>query len=190
MGTVNQYLQWISSQIGHQERYHAHKETMAWTATAFYLSGIIALGYNWKDGWCDTTSLILFIPAYLVFAFLNMQFRMRWEASDAISGLIHAANNLCNGTTKLSKENCIIEHEMLGGNRKQKVWPKFVQDEIDKVAEEAPRTFGIFKVAFCKWIILRWGKEYINPKWLSEIPSYIICLLATIFAIALVWLDC
>ena len=189
MDNVNQYLQWISSQIGDQERYHAHKETIAWTATAFYLSGIIALGYNWKENWCDTTSLILFIPALLVFAFLYMQFRARWEASDAIRGLIHTANNLCNGTTKLNIDNCVIEHEVLGGNRTQKVWPKFVQDEIDKVAKEVPRTWRSFVAALWNWKTCRWGKECISPKWLTEIPSYIICFLATIFAIALAWID-
>ncbi len=38
------YIEWLNSQISMEKTYRHHKETMAWLATALYLTTFIGLG--------------------------------------------------------------------------------------------------------------------------------------------------
>ena len=85
----SEYAKWLAFEIDFNERYHNHKETMAWVATALYVSGIIVLGYKAGDifksfGWAVGTTVLVLLVACLIFCFVKMHFDMRWYAADAV----------------------------------------------------------------------------------------------------------
>ena len=93
----SEYVKWLSFEIDLYGKYHNHKETMAWVATAFYVPGIILIGHYVgqliSPYWLKILflspliSLLILLALYLVFIFVNMQFNMRWEAADGVKAL-------------------------------------------------------------------------------------------------------
>ena len=65
-----------------QSRYHDHKETMAWVATAFYLGGIMYLAFNLRPYviacvcWRVLAGLLFAFLGLLVFRFIQWQFNI------------------------------------------------------------------------------------------------------------------
>jgi hypothetical protein len=164
---IIKYYQWLISEIGNQTSYHSHKETMAWSATALYVPGVIALGFFssanmanitacWRVGLA--TSIILLLSV-LVGVFVYRQFELQLVAAKTVEALIKLVNDFCSldsaGAQKVVAE-CQIE--------KDKIWPKFVQEKID---DATGRSFAT--------------KLFTNGASLLTIG------LATLFAIILVW---
>lgn len=119
-------LEWLSREIDRNATYHNHKETMAWTATAFYIPGIIVLGhyagriavYWWQYRIFD---VLFLIALFLVALFISMQFRNRWLAARRVEGLIRALTRLSGGWVPLEKD-WVIESK--------KLYPIFIEQEI------------------------------------------------------------
>lgn len=81
-----QRLEWLVSEIGRNQTYHARKETTAWLATVFYISGMVTT-------WFAKPVLTLpwwfvAITAAFVGAFLYAQFENRRLSSRRLTGLI------------------------------------------------------------------------------------------------------
>ena len=179
----NDYIKWLDSGIQQQERYHNHKETMAWVITALYVPGIIYLGYSIHRAlipeWVVFGGMVF--VSYLVGIFVKMQFDMRWEAADVIHVLMQRLAKL-NGGTESLPANWEFKDE------KNHVWPKFIQDQVCELKKQ--RSFWNAFIAFWKvllfglWYKGLWHKEGFN-RWKTEIPSYILIILATLFAMYL-----
>ena len=159
------YLEWIIHERECQGTYHNHKETMAWAATAFYIPGIIALGYNASL----IGKLCQYLPLYtpfivlciLVLIFVGIQFCNRWKAAETVAGLIRVAAQLLNGELSLNDSNVKIE------DNKHKRWPKFVEDAIENTKKAEANRLK-------------------KDKWATMGASYIAIILATTFALGLV----
>lgn len=170
------YLKWLVQDIDIYERYHNHKETMAWTVTAFYIPGIIILCYyaGTAELCCIASILVtilISIVTYMVLVFAHMQFSKRWEADEILIGLRRAVTRLSSGWTPLP-EDCVVELK--------KQWPKFVQDEIEESRD--PRCLcQALKDVFSPRV------KDLNPKWKTEIPSYVAIIIAFAIALALLW---
>jgi Ca2+/Na+ antiporter len=117
------FRQWLISEISRNQAYHNHKETMAWTATAFYVTGIITLGYFSNEVSFSHICLmvVLILLALCTFFFLLFQFNNRWVAAGRIEGLIRTISNLQIGSDFTSAEQEIGQ-----------LYPKFVEKEIPK----------------------------------------------------------
>ena len=171
----DRYADWLNDEIGRYGGYHDHKETMAWTATAFYLPAIIGLAYGARAiglgcPWQIALGAIFPLVAILVLSFLNMQFRMRWKAADVEWGLRRAMALLCARTSPLSPAELEVQEA--------KHWPKFVEDEIEGARNRARRK--------CKEFLPPCRFE-LDARSQSEITSYSAVLLATAIAIAVLW---
>lgn len=163
------YLEWLVHEIDISVNYHNHKETMAWLITAFYTSGVIALGYyigkiSMSGGMKLTLSIVIAIAAYLIWRFANMQFRMRWESKDITDGLRCAAARLCSDLAIPPSEYAI---EDCGGGRR---WPLFVKKEITWLKERRP----------CKTV---WSDD----RGRTEVASYGLIIVASVVALVLLW---
>lgn len=92
-------IEWLRHRIEYYGRYHHHKETMAWVATALYIPGVIVLaletrvmasGCGWNKGLL--ISLII-IAGLLIFSFVKWQFDRRWKAHVRVwYGMYHLKN--------------------------------------------------------------------------------------------------
>ena len=71
-------------------RYHDHKETMAWVATAFYLGGIAYLTNALRGlacqccPWRVTFTALFLIAGILASVFVGWQFERRYEAAQKV----------------------------------------------------------------------------------------------------------
>jgi small-conductance mechanosensitive channel len=126
-----QYLEWVTREIDFYGRYHNHKETMSWTAIAFYIPGIITLAYGaTKMGiltccWQYLVAFLIIIAfATLVYFFVSMQFRNRWIAHYTIVGLMRIASELICCKQPVGEANYKFDDG--------KHWPKFIEDEIER----------------------------------------------------------
>ncbi len=104
-------IAWLEHRIDYYGRYHDHKETMAWVATAFYLGGIVYLASYFRtllertdDWWKALPSLCVLAAGYLAFCFVKWQFDRRWKAHK---------NVWC--------DNLLLRQLILGGVPKQEV---------------------------------------------------------------------
>lgn len=79
-----QYIDWLKHSIDYYGRYHDHKETMAWVATAFYIAGIVGLAYYLRRleacPWIVVAGVFIAFAGFLIFFFVNWQFKRRWNA--------------------------------------------------------------------------------------------------------------
>lgn len=185
MSAVDRYLNWLDSEIGIQENYHNHKETMAWTATAFYLPAVIVLGYTAapevRGPSCLALAFVIGILGFVTAMFVNMQFEMRWIADDTIKGLRRARGILsavCDFPAELVKDVPPVSE-----SNTPQVWPLFIQTEIDKC--ESKRSLCKFCDAMWFGFTFRWRK--IDPKMRTELASYAVLLIATMIAIGALW---
>ena len=135
------FQRWLIQETLRNQTYHNHKETMAWTATAFYVSGIIALGYNIpRMGECWLlllVSLLLVGAGHLVGFFVRFQFRNRWIAADRVAGIIRALG-------KLYKDGQQPDMEVENG----KLYPKFVEEEISKAKDLAEKRWQVEWISY------------------------------------------
>ena len=149
--------QWLIQEALRNQAYHNHKETMAWTATAFYIPGIIALGYKIpkiSECWLLLVASVLLIGVgVLVGFFVHFQFYNRWIATDRVAGLIRTIGRLSSGWIPP-----IDEQQTEQG----KLYPKFVEAQIVEAKGLAEK---------------RWQVEWI---------SYAAIALSTILAIGLI----
>jgi len=190
----NEYARWLTSEIDSRERYHHHKETMAWVVTALYIPGIIILGCNISGEQCIVKAIIswlIVVAAYLLFCFLNMQFKMRWDAAEVDTVLRQRLIGLYRGG---NLPQCPNEWTI----KNEDDWkPKFLTDDIEiledymKKNKKVERNFKGDLLAF--WRLLKfwhWDNEDgkgIDGRWRTELPSYTVIVIATIIALVLIW---
>lgn len=94
---AKRHLDWLLCEIQKYEAYHNHKETMAWVATSFYIPLIITYGVLSRsvvDTWKTAAFVGIILSFVSVLFFVNMQFRMRWEAADIQIGLMNLVADL------------------------------------------------------------------------------------------------
>ncbi len=91
-----QRIQWLTHRIDQWGRYHDHKETMAWVATAFYLAGIMYFAFTARRyiiDCCLATSLasiFIVVAGFLVLGFVCWQFGKRHIAAKNVERLNEA----------------------------------------------------------------------------------------------------
>ena len=172
----SEYAKWLTSQMDFQARYHHHKETMAWVATALYVPGIIYLGFIFKGSQNVVVSVFLLVAVALFYIFVNMQFRMRWYAADVVAILMRRMAEFNRGAELPRSDEWAIDKE-------DDVWPHFVQQEINTLKEM--RKFGKACIALKDLVLFRLAK--VDNRWKTELATYLAIFLATAFSIYLVW---
>ena len=168
--------QWLNAEVEKNEIYHNHKEVMAWTATTIWLT---ASGYLYIDppGWLWRERLP-FSFAYLcmtllVLVFAHTQFEMRWRAADRTTALRMAMCELCRRA----------------GNERRAVLPAQQFDMMEK--EGFPRLVGkhltegntVPRLERSSWGWMPWWGRTVDPRWKTEIPSYLAILIAALAVI-------
>lgn len=171
---VQERINWLKHQIDYYGRYHDHKETMAWVATAFYLGGIVYLLFN-LDSVLEgiaipiamtTVALLALVPICL---FLKMQFNRRWVAKEKV---------------KIYRETLILLLDSLPGQSRQSQdsecqWVQAIEDEISRVEENRCKEWTEFLIcAKCP--------EDPYPL-ISEFATYLAISFVTALAIGLPW---
>ena len=177
----SEYAKWLAFEIDFNERYHNHKETMAWVATALYVSGIIVLGYKAGDifksfGWAVGTTVLVLLVACLIFCFVKMHFDMRWYAADAVHVLMRCTARLNSGAELPRPDEWAIDKE-------DGVWPHFVQREIDQL--KTRRSFREATQASLNMVLRLWDE--VDDRWKTELPSYVAIVIATLVSFVLIW---
>jgi hypothetical protein len=139
-----EYINWLLAEIDNQTSYHNHKETVAWTALAFYIPAIIALGYYagqaistlfpLAGASCGNISLFTFIgviiiglPCLWAFMFIRRAFVNRWTAHNRTAQMRRAIGLLLNGRMVLDEENTAMITESN--------WPQFVNTIIPEALD-------------------------------------------------------
>jgi len=83
-------IAWLKHRIEYDGRYHDHKESMAWVATALYVPGIIVLALETQEmaSSCDWNRGLLIssfiISGLLITGFVKWQFEKRWIAHSRV----------------------------------------------------------------------------------------------------------
>ena len=178
---IRDYAEWLSSEINIEHSYHNHKETMAWIATALYLPASVGLASIVRNlNGCMAITVIFGVAVVIAASvfiglFISMQFRMRWDASDVVKGLMSASVMLLNRQVPLTLENC-QETERHGA-----FWPRFAYDEINKCSQQSGRQL---KTALRLFFTLKCSK--LDDRWKTELASYSMIILSSIVAIVLV----
>lgn len=174
---VQRYLEWTISEIQKWENYHNHKETMAWTATAFYITGVVTVGFILSNAPVIDRALVtlgVLIVGYLIWIFINMQFRMRWLSADFQKGLIQFAADLCSSSVELpDKSEFKVDQE--------KRFPDHIYIYINQVT-----TCRNNKIKAVKNMLLQ--RADLDDRWKTELPSYGLVIIATITVIISLWL--
>jgi hypothetical protein len=182
----NKYADWLKAEMDIIDRYHNHKETMAWTATAFYLPAVFGLAYAANHNGLALRGQLAYnavavVMTVSVLSFLNMRFKMRWKAADITVGLRRAMARVCAGTMPQSQSDMEVDYEH------ERDLPRFVQTEIDRESKrsETLRTWKWFvKASLC---VLTLRSKTVDNRLKTELPSYITVIVATATAIAKVW---
>ena len=158
MSLVERYIEWMTSEIETINTYHDHKEKMAWTATVFYVPATVILGYTAAGRLDDIAKLVLsiviLVASVMTTMFVNMQFRMRWNAADIERGLKRIKGKLCQLEEISSDFNLLLPESK--ANEIPPQWPIFVQQELDKCVTKRFRK-DIVK-AILNAITFRWKK--------------------------------
>ncbi|MFC1934604.1 hypothetical protein ACFLXX_05630 [Chloroflexota bacterium] len=167
----NAYANWLTSEIGFEMSYHNHKETMAWLITALYVPAVLYLGYTegtvWR-GMCWERVVIGLITfaACLVWLFVNTQYRLRWEAADAVKILMQRLADL-NGGGELPKQ-CEWKP------KEDDHWPHFIRCKLDILKED--RKFWKHPSKFLA-----------DNRGRTEFVSHTAIILVSLFAVILAW---
>jgi len=179
-------LDWIDKEIDITERYHNHKEIMAWTATAFFLPAVVLFCYT--AGPLVASSLMRMVIAavaallgIVAAVFVNMQFEMRWKASDIIDALMRCRAQL---TLDPGIIQTLPTHLRNISPEGKPIWPQFIEEEIEHCTDKRPLT--LFLKALPNLLIFHWTK--IDARLRTEVASYLALLLATFAAIATLWI--
>lgn len=178
---VKTYLAELALEYQIVGTYHNHKEAMTWVATAFYIPAIIILGYKageipitiWSKLFIVILLMLIFLVV-LIFLFVNMQFRMRWEAADRVQAIQQLRSLLINNPEKymemINKYEC-RSHKKLT-----------LIDIVDKrIDEEMQKRWDAIKCLF------RFKK--FDDRLKTEIATYIALAFATVLAIFLLYYE-
>jgi hypothetical protein len=190
-GDRQRYIDWLKAEIPLIDSYHNHKETMAWAATAFYLTGVFGLAYsaNRMGLHCAWQQIVftagLTIIGFIVLCFLRMQFTMRWKGADVAIGLRRAMARACDRTEPLLKKDLVLDFKHGKELEEHMGWPQFIRYEVDQeIKKSSPkRTCRNIALAVLPWMNL-------DPRLKSESPTYYAVILATVLSIAILWVDC
>ncbi len=179
---ADRYAHWILSEIDNYERYHNHKEMMAWVATALYLPAIVSLGYIGSEiGGCSASAVItavVVLAAPIFSLFINMQFRKRWFAADYVVGLKRVEYLIIRNLLRFrAHDQRIRKRKKCKGYED---WPHFIQRVIDRC-----RTNRNWKCALRNFVLLHWHR--LDDRWKTELPSYFMICAATVVTIVIVW---
>lgn len=167
---LKERINWLKHQIDYYGRYHDHKETMAWVATAFYLGGIIGLsiglGYIPQFHY-KAVPIVLTIVILLAFVsigiFLDMQFNRR---------------AIANKYVEIFRDELTPLLDSMNG----KPWSKDIEAKLKK--EQKKRLKGLAKCLKGKGA----DSEDSYPR-LSKYATYIAISSITMLAIALTWIQ-
>lgn len=167
---ISGYCEWLNRELEQLNAYHNHKEVMAWTATALFLGAVGALVASPPDIALARPLFSLGITlsvAMLVGWFTNMQFRMRWHSADTVVAVRRALARLyANNQTGFNEEDINPTTDwVLGG------LPEFVAAEARIVRSQVTR----------RWFPIT-SIEFKDPRWHTEIASYLLIVLATFTA--------
>jgi len=181
---IGEYCTWLRGEIDNYQTYHHHKETMAWTATAFYLPSVIGLAYaaslipNHSIAPIIFTLLLILLPL-LVIGFVSMQFKMRAIAADYTNGLRRVLSRLCSGNPPLSSS----EVEVVPDDG----FPYFVRCEIQPLLDNTKklRSWAGYFNAIKLFVQFKWGD--IDNRIRTELTSYASIIIVSLIAIAIVW---
>lgn len=181
---TNEYANWLRSEIDTHVNYHNHKETMAWTATAFFLPGIIGLAYvanliPWRVPGHVAFSVLLILLTIAVLGFVSMQHKMRFRAADICDGLRRALARVCAGIPPLLQADLEVEDG--------KVWPRFVQSGIQSMIDRSNelKTRAKFLRAFLEFFRFKWDR--IDNRIRTEIASYSAIIIVASAAFISIW---
>jgi len=179
----NDYRQWLASMINNRQSYHNHKETMAWVITALYVPSIVYLGYAIKQSWEWVAIVVIGLVLFCVWKFVRMQFDMRWKEADIIAVLMQRLAELNGGAKPPIPIEWTIE-EKINTPITLNIWPKFIQCKINqlKTKRKCKEAFKALGEMVFFW---RQDPDKDDPRWKTEIPSYILILIATAFSICL-----
>lgn len=180
----NEYEDWLKAEIDIYQRYHNHKETMAWTATAFYLPGIIGLAYaaslvQWGLVGHVVFSVFALLISLAILFFVNMQFRMRWLAADITHGLRRTMARLCAHMPPLSEADIQVEEG--------KCWPRFVASEIESEIGKSEKLRTPKKYLGAFWHMIRFKWYTPDNRLVTEFASYLAITFVSLIAIFLLW---
>jgi len=194
--TNESYLEWLKFLIDYQGRYHNHKETMAWVATALYIPAIIYLSFLFRLNFytfprAGTTVLFVAIT-WILWLFVNWQFGKLWTAYLKTEVLRLAVKRVLPGAKQLAKK----EREVVISDALEEEWPEFIARELANV--DTGRGWRQFIKAFqCLWPFqsqlrrhiqfLNYGPPELADPLKSETASYLAIAFAFITAIAIVW---
>jgi len=87
---VNERREWLQHRIDYNGNYHNHKETMAWLATALYLTGIMVIAFEARpiadECWVNKIlfSLFFVVSGLFILCFVKWQFDRRWTAHERV----------------------------------------------------------------------------------------------------------
>jgi hypothetical protein len=159
---TDRYGEWLKAEIEVWEAYHNHKETTAWTATAFFLaaggafvSTVPRLAAEHKD----VATVVILLAAAAIWGFVVMQFLRRWSAADTTDGFRAALTKLY----QASSSGVTLNRVLSTADDPYGV-PQFVTDEIDKAKHRKRR---------------RRPNGYKDLRWWSEAASYVLLVLTT-----------
>lgn len=178
---IKLHLEWVTSEIKKYESYHNHKETMAWLATAFYVTGVITLGLviNHTEIWIKGLSTFgILLTGYFIGIFVYMQFNMRWKSADIQAGLMRLASELCCGQAKPPDQPDFPQI-----TDPEKVFPNHIQKYIDQ-GETTRVVWRAVKDLFKPGKLNR-----LDNRWKTELPSYFIMIIATTIALISLWIN-
>ncbi len=186
MDKTESLLDWIDKEIDIMERYHNHKELMAWTATAFFLPAVVIFCYSAAPHVAGSAirivmAVVVMLLGIVATLFINMQFEKRWMASDDIEAL------------KRCRAQLTLDPEMIHGfptklpetfAKEKHMWPQFIEEEMKRCRVD--RTVKLFFDAFPDLVKLHWTQ--IDARLRTELASYLALLLATVSAIVTLWI--
>ena len=157
---TEQVVNWLTNETMRNTAYHNHKESMAWAATAFYISGILTMAFLSKDTsecvvkvLATTFTVVVLIGIY---CFTIMQFNNRWVAAGRVEGLIRTIGDIAKGDEPSN---------MVWVREEGKLYPKCVEDRIPAIT------------------------RFNSSRMLVEIPSYAVIFAATVVALIVIWVQ-
>lgn len=175
--------QWINTEIDKNETYHNHKETMAWTATAVWLTASGYLYVNiptWLWGERVLFSLVYTIMAGLTIWFASTQFDWRWKAADRTTALREALREVCVRIDVYGRIATLPPHRLRMMD--ECGFPVFVGEHLAP-GHTIPRRRRSITV------LMPWSGEDYDPRWNTELPSYAAIVVAWLGVMCRVWIS-
>lgn len=138
MNELDRYLSWFRFEVEILESYHARKERLAWTATAFYIGGILAIGKTLGPVWGEIgqvgMTVLVAALAMCTMLFVHMQFQGRWWAADRTRAFRRVQSKLTSHPELLGDIDRSLPDNAPESHRLP-AWPRFVLVERSLTAE-------------------------------------------------------